>query len=162
MPWTPLPFGKYRGRTLPQIVLTDPDYFFWAFDQGVFQTQQLKSEAAAINNRACHIAIPNGADFEVEYSIHPGVGKLAAILLVPKGTTVSEGPVRTKKHLDLSVPRQIAPYDKMCGKIMLDALKRYVFSDPKIRLTSDRCEAFFDDDRNFVLEKRGGSGGTAK
>jgi len=39
----------------------------------------------------------------------------------------------------------------MGGKIMLKALKRHVFGDPKVKFTRERCEAFFDDDRNFVL-----------
>ena len=86
---------------------------------------------------------------EVEYSIHPSVGKLAAVLVVPKGE-VGEGPRCRTKHFDLSMPRQIAPYDKMGGKIMIDALKRYVLGNPKIKLTAARCEAFFDDDSNFV------------
>jgi hypothetical protein len=28
--WLQLRFGKHEGKTLPQIVLSDPDYFFWA------------------------------------------------------------------------------------------------------------------------------------
>jgi hypothetical protein len=29
MSWTTVNFGKYTGKTLPQIVLADPNYFFW-------------------------------------------------------------------------------------------------------------------------------------
>lgn len=139
---------------MPQIVLTDPDWFFWAFEKDLFKAPSLAAEAAAINYRAQHIGIPNDGQFEVEYSIHPSVEKLAAVIVVPKGQAVSEGPTYRTEHFDLSMPRRIAPYDKKGGKIMRNALKRYVFGDPQIKLTADRCEAFFGDDRNFVLGKR--------
>jgi hypothetical protein len=29
MIWTTIPFGKHQGKTLPQIVIDDPDWFFW-------------------------------------------------------------------------------------------------------------------------------------
>ncbi|SRR6266446_10957927 len=32
-----LSFGRYNGRSLPEIVLTDPDWFFLAISKGVFQ-----------------------------------------------------------------------------------------------------------------------------
>jgi hypothetical protein len=47
------------------------------------------------------------------------------------------------------MPRRLAKYDKTGGKIMLKALKNYVFGKANIRLTRGLCEAFFDDDSNF-------------
>jgi hypothetical protein len=29
MHWSPMPFGKYEGRTLPEIIIRDADWFFW-------------------------------------------------------------------------------------------------------------------------------------
>jgi uncharacterized protein (DUF3820 family) len=29
MGWTAVPFGKYKGKTLPEIVFRDIDWFFW-------------------------------------------------------------------------------------------------------------------------------------
>ncbi|MGN7714954.1 hypothetical protein [Agrobacterium radiobacter] len=34
--WSEMPIGKYMGKTLPQLLLTDPDYFFWAMEQDDF------------------------------------------------------------------------------------------------------------------------------
>ena len=48
MAWTPLNFGQYSGKTLPHILLTDPDYFFWAHGEDVFKGQ-LASEAEVQN-----------------------------------------------------------------------------------------------------------------
>jgi len=44
MAWSILPFGKHKGKTLPQIVFTDPDWFFWAMEENVFKGP-LKREA---------------------------------------------------------------------------------------------------------------------
>ena len=29
MHWSPVPFGKYEGRTFPEIIVRDADWFFW-------------------------------------------------------------------------------------------------------------------------------------
>jgi hypothetical protein len=34
--WIPLWFGKHKGKTLPQVVFADPDYFFWAIEKRKF------------------------------------------------------------------------------------------------------------------------------
>ena len=47
---------------------------------------------------------------------------------------------RAARHFDLSVPRKIAPYDKMGGKIVVRALKHYVFGSENARLTRERRE----------------------
>ena len=30
MSWSTVPFGKYKGKTLPEIIVCDLDWFFWA------------------------------------------------------------------------------------------------------------------------------------
>ena len=29
MRWSAVPFGKYKGKTFPEIIVRDPDWFFW-------------------------------------------------------------------------------------------------------------------------------------
>ena len=29
MHWSAVPFGKYKGKTFPEIIVQDPDWFFW-------------------------------------------------------------------------------------------------------------------------------------
>jgi hypothetical protein len=29
MSWSVVPFGRYRGKTLPEIIVRDLDWFFW-------------------------------------------------------------------------------------------------------------------------------------
>lgn len=153
MAWTVVGFGKHRGKTLPQIVLTDPDWFFWAVESDVFKSPALKKEAEEISRKATRIRIPRGAGSKVEYVIHPSVGKLADVTVIPANHPRHEGasPTRRSDHFDMSMPRKIAPYDKTGGKIMLRAIKHYVFGGSGARLTQARCEEFFDDDGNFAL-----------
>ena len=53
-------------------------------------------------------------------------------------------------RLNLSVPRQLKQYDKYGGRLMLRCFKYHFFDNEDIRLTRQRCEAFFADSNNFV------------
>ncbi len=153
MGWTPLNFGKYKGKTLPQIVLADPDWFFWAWEERVFVDKGLMSEAQKIYRRATNIRIPQSGREKliVEYIIHPSVEKFVTAEIIPESRPEHERVILSlrKEVFDLSVPRQIAPYDKIGGKLLVELIKRYVFGDSKKRMTKKICEEFFDDDANF-------------
>jgi hypothetical protein len=148
--WTVVSFGKHKGKTLPQIVLVDPDWFFWAVEEQVFnRSAQLTSEAKEISRKARRIKVV--AKTRVEYAIHPHARKLADVSVVPASTPRHEGSSVTHvaDFLDLSTARQVAPYDKLGGHIIVRALKFHVFGDENARLTRKRCEGFFDNDSNF-------------
>jgi hypothetical protein len=51
MRWVSLNFGKHAGKILPQIILSDADWFFWALNKGVFKGR-LANEAAKLVQRA--------------------------------------------------------------------------------------------------------------
>jgi hypothetical protein len=55
MIWTTVPFGKHQGKTLPQIVIDDPDWFFWILPR---LYGQLKIEADDLARKASKIKIP--------------------------------------------------------------------------------------------------------
>jgi len=60
MTWSPLNFGKYEGKTLPQVLFNDPDWFFWAVDEGAFSSRpHLQREANDLVYKASHIRIPD-------------------------------------------------------------------------------------------------------
>ena len=151
MSWLEIGFGKHTGKTLPQIVLGDPDWFFWAHGENAFKGGTLKTQAQEIYNKATRIKIPQGDNSLVEYVIHPSVGKLADVKVVPADRPKHEGSSSTyrSKYFDLSFPRRIAPYDKMGGRIVVDAVKRYILGNPNARLTRKRCEDFFSNNKNF-------------
>ncbi len=64
--WTVVPFGKYKGKTLPEIIVRDPDWFFWAVPK---LYGKLADEAEELARRARTIKIPNPhrKRLEVEY-----------------------------------------------------------------------------------------------
>lgn len=160
MAWTTLTFGRHKGKSLPQIVFSDPDWFFWAHEEGTFRGKgRLETEAEEIHKRACAIRIPETVevgdddDLVVEYLIHQPTGKFAKFEIVPKSRPLHVGssPASRLPVIDLSAPRRIGQYDKLGYRIMIGELKYYVFGDPSYHMTRRRCERFFEDDDNFEL-----------
>lgn len=153
MPWTTLPFGKYMGKTLPQVLFTDPDWFFWAMEEKAFKSAGLKREAALLDRRARRIRIPQetGEDLVVEYFIHPQAMEFSGMQLVPRTRPLHQGssPTRRGDVIDMSMPRRIAPYDKLGGKLLVSDLKHLLFGSKRHVMTRQRAEAFFDEARNF-------------
>jgi hypothetical protein len=86
MAWSTLAFGKHKGKTLPQIVFTDPDWFFWAIEENVFKGP-LRREAERIDARARAIRIPMSfAQRVTDYSIrHQPVARLTSVQLSTQG-----------------------------------------------------------------------------
>ena len=56
--WSTLEIGKHAGRSLPQILFPDPDYFFWAVEKKIFQGRLASRGRAEIGWKAHHIKIP--------------------------------------------------------------------------------------------------------
>ena len=153
MNWSPLRFGRHRGKTLPQVLFSDPDWFFWAYETDAFQGLQLR-EADAIYIRATHIKIPQPEEetLVAEYSVHPSVQKFVGMDLVPENRPHHEGSTKTfrSRIIDMEVPRRIAEYDKFGCKLMVNAIKYYVIGNENARMTKARCEDFFNDASNFT------------
>jgi hypothetical protein len=151
--WTSLDFGKHETKTLPQIVIADSDYFFWACEKAIFKTDPLRTEAALICQRATHIKILDAAvgTVKVLYGINSGVGKLERVWIVPVDSPEEdEGLSYRLDYFDLSVPRRLAAYDKAGSKLLMEAVKEVVFRGAK--LTKPRIESFFNDPRNFACD----------
>jgi hypothetical protein len=151
--WTVVKVGKYAGKTLPQIVFQDPDWFFWAMEKNVFGGS-IPEEAREIDLRARRIRIPQKGSMVAEYVIHRPTGKFGGLKIVDPSSRMHEGSSGTfrKPYIDLSVPRTIKVYDKTGYKILLRQVKSIVFGSAKTRMTQAQCEAFFYDDHNFVLD----------
>lgn len=154
MNWTVLTFGGHKGKTLPQIVFADPDWFFWAWEKNAYDSHGLKAEATRINKRARKIRIPMDGNVarDAEYIIHPSTKNVTGVDFVPNSQPYTQGAGGTirKSVIDLSVARSVQSYDKKGGKLVLRAVKPVLFPGKK-RLMRALVEAFFDDDSNFVL-----------
>ena len=67
--WKTVNFGRYAGKTLPEIILLDADWFFWALSKDAFKGR-LAYEAEKLVKRARAIKIPKRRPnrWQVEYS----------------------------------------------------------------------------------------------
>ena len=141
-------FGKFTGKTLPQVVFADLDYFFWLHDENILHGR-LRLEAEEIHRKATAIRLPQPG-LVAEYTYHPALG-FFGVDLVPENRAAHEGSARTTRlpFFNLSVPRMAAPYDKAGGRLLVRSVKFHLFGDPNFKMTRQRCEEFFDDDDNF-------------
>ncbi len=152
MVWTPLKTGKYKGRTFPEIVFIDPDWFFWAYEQCEF-AGDLAREATDVYLKAKSIRIPEGK--VVEYVKHRPSGKFAYARIVDIDSPYNRDKAIRRPCLDLSVPRALASYDKSGGKVLVRQIKQICFGSSKYRLTRERAETFFGNNDNFLLTHGG-------
>ena len=146
--WSRLHFGKHKGKSLPQILFHDPDWFFWSHEQDNFDGA-LQVEAKELVVKAKNIKIPkvDGEDTVAVYHTHRG--KFATFELIPESRPTTSETAFRKSVIDLSVPRRISSYDKLGCKLFLKQLKHYLFRNSSHHMTRKRCEEFFDDDSNF-------------
>ncbi len=150
---TVLAFGKHKGRTLPEVLLHDPGWFFWAAENGVFLTRpRLAIEAATLEFKARNIKIPkpDPENWCVEY--FPDLqGNFVDFRIVEKeGAWSSSGVLFRDDCFDLSIPQQLKRCGKLGRRMMLKRFKSLFFGAENARLTKKRCEEFFDDPKNFV------------
>lgn len=155
MAWTKIFYVKkeLRGKTLPEIVIKDPDYFFFCYEKNFFEGE-FKSEAITIYKRAQAIRIPNseGNDLIIEYSFHPRTGKFLDFEIIPRSQPRHIGDTYTfrKDVIDLYLPRKKAEYDKLGNKNMIKGLKFILGRHYNIeRFTKEFWENFFDNEKNF-------------
>ena len=147
MYWSVLSFGKYAGKTLPEIILTDPDWFCYMLPK---LYDWPREEADELNLRARAIRIPRkkASGFEVECRYDPE-GRFEGVCIVKVGTPLQSRYATRLPYLDLLAPIGVKKYDKRSGRVMVRDFRVNYFGENK-RITKKRCERFFSDDTNFV------------
>ena len=146
MSWSIVPFGKYKGKTLPEIIVRDLDWFFWAVPN---LYGRLAHEAQDLARKARAIKIPKkqGKKSAVEYRYEFG-NRFSGFAFVEPDSFLNSRWATRLSYLDLSWPLR-RKYDKRAGRIMIRGFRIHYFGEHK-RLTKDRCEEFFSNDRNFI------------
>jgi hypothetical protein len=149
--WSKLYFGKHAGRSLPQILFSDPGYFFWSVEKNIFKGC-LAMEADKLTRMVRHIRIPkqDPENWCVEYFFTPE-NKFSRFQIIPtnRGSHMGSSITGRTIHIDMSVIRQACRYDKGGYKRFLKTIKYYLFRNSSKRMTATRCEEVFDDDGNF-------------
>ena len=146
MQWSVLSFSKYEGKTLPEIIVRDIDWFFWMLPKlyGRFgeEAQELARKARAIKNPGSF-----GKNMEVEYRFEMGDRFRGFGIVEAGGAHYSRWSTRMP-YLDLYWPFR-RNYDKRTGGIIIRDFRLHYFGKNK-RLTKVRCETFFSNRRNFI------------
>jgi hypothetical protein len=153
--WTRLNFGKHASRILPQVVLLDPNWFFWAVSNGVFNGRlEFEAAADALALRARNIRIPKRQpkDWEVEYRWDRD-GRFLGFGFV-KAKSVFYHPLFNRlPHLNLAYIRRESVHDiRNCRQLIRDFRYHYFGG---LNLTKARCEQFFENELNFTKMGRG-------
>jgi hypothetical protein len=151
MHWTTLTFGRHAGRSLPEIILSDVDWFFWALNNDVFQGK-LANEAEKLAQRATAIKIPrpDPRRWQVEYC-YDDTGGFCGFSFVKADISSYCGSrsVRWLPYLDLSYARGGKAYDKRGCRNLLRDFRCHYFGK-HTRLTKRRCKEFFSNKDNFL------------
>jgi hypothetical protein len=152
MTWGVMPFGRHKGKTLPEIIVRDLDWFFWMLPK---LYGKLGTEARDLARKACAIKIPKGhrRKLEVEYRYEFDNGselgrRFCGFAFVKAETWFSRWTIRLP-HLDLALPLRRKEYDKRAGRILIRDFRIHYFGKHK-RLTKQRCEEFFSNNDNFI------------
>jgi hypothetical protein len=147
MSWSTVPFGKYQGKTFPEIIVNDLDWFFWVVPKLYGRIAQ---EAQDLAQKARAIKVPNQGrkHLEVEYRYEMGNRFCGFGLVEADNARYSRWATRLP-YLDLSWPLRRKKYDKRAGRVMIRDFRIHYFGEHK-RLTKERCEEFFSNDRNFI------------
>ena len=147
MSWSAVPFGKYEGKTLPEIIVRDADWFFWMVPK-LYGKLADEAEELARKVRAIKIPLPRRKNLEVEYRYEDGNRFCGFAFVDGINARYSRWSTRLP-HLDLTWPLRRKKYDKRAGRILIRDFRFHYFGEHK-RLTKDRCEEFFSNDRNFI------------
>jgi hypothetical protein len=146
--WTTLNFGKHAGRTLPLVVLSDPNWFFWAVSKGVFNGR-LGFEADALERRATNIRIPkrHPKKWEIEYRWDRD-GRFLGFDFVEAKSSFHHPLSSRLPHLDLAYVRRGNIHDIRDCRRLINDFRRLYFEGRY--LTKERCERFFGSQKRFI------------
>jgi hypothetical protein len=146
MTWSTVTFGKHRGNTLPQILLLNPDWFFYMLPKFY---GPLASEARALAERAIGIKIPKKKprNWRVEYHFDDE-DRFCGFDIVKASSPQHLKYSERQPYLDLSLVRGRKAYDKGGSRRLIRDFRHHYFSG--LNFTKDRCEAFFDDATHFI------------
>jgi hypothetical protein len=156
MNWNRIHFGNYRGKSLPQLIFEDADYFFFLYENYFFHGD-LAKEADELYRKARSIKIPpkNGQNMCVKYFSYydrkSKKDKFLMMKLIPDGPDL--GPFKVASWIDFYVPRSYSDFDKTGYKNFVVMLKGILFGNRSLRMNMRDCEDFFNDKNNFDMRR---------
>lgn len=154
MEWLIVNFGIYEDedKTLPEIILENPDYFLFCFEKDIFKYyDDLKFQAEELYSKIRAIKIPenHSPDLVCEYLNNSKTGIINTIQLNYKDARRDDNCVYRESYIDLAFPREFNPDAKRVTNKLLPQLFFILFGDRDVLLSKTMCENFFSDDYNF-------------
>jgi hypothetical protein len=151
--WRRLNFTERKEKTLPQLILSRPDYFYWGLGKGVFDDVFLKEQADVLEFRARHIKIPRQQRSEklVDYCFDEN-DRFLKLEIVNARTPWNPCATFRLPHIDFSVLRRCNSHDMESGTCFIRSFKAAFFGNPSRRLDQANCEIFFNDQANFSFK----------
>ncbi len=154
--WSKLWFGKYSGKTLPQILLFDPIWFYWLLFNGGFKNKgdKLIKEVIDLDRKSINIRIKKrkGIKMVIEYE-NFGSGKFGDAFFRPEDEE-SNGKRNYVDHvIDLSAGFFFSSEWNHGRRIATTQLE-YMFGENTLMLTRKECNDFFNDMKNFDMWRR--------
>jgi hypothetical protein len=145
MTWTPLPFGKNKGKTLPQVICSDPSWFLWAIRDNILKYRHAH-EGAILYRRIQAIMIPKQRPqkWAVEHRFDRD-GRYEGFYIVRKNEHPHSKYNSRSPCLDLTL---VDARRKREWRRLTRDLRRYYFGGKK--MTKIRCGQFFRDESHFV------------
>ncbi|MGG4219448.1 hypothetical protein ABEW32_14600 [Paenibacillus jamilae] len=149
--WSVLGFGRHKGKTLPQVLFIDPDWFFWAYEKDVLKGKIPESEIQDVYEKSRNIKIPQ-KNYHAEF-VYDGIrGVFADLNLVPEDRPKHVGSSITQRldRIDMALIRYAKKYDKRGYELLIPSLKNILFGKSSARISKERAEKFFDNSDNFI------------
>ena len=145
--WTKTGIGKHRTRTLPHVLMNDPEWFYWAYHEGVFKGHVF-AEARLIYQYAKTIQVGRGKNQCYEYRMGENIG----VYVVDKKSTAEHANMEVKRSntLDLEFPRQQKGYKPEQYEYFMDCVQKIFFNKiSKPYVKREACEKFFATPKHF-------------
>ena len=135
---------------MPQIVLTDPNWFYWAYGSSIFR-EPLDEEAAEVASSASFIKIPkkDWNNWRIHYQLSANNRFLDFSIIDAQTASQLSPNAITCTHLDLSFPARLRNYGhRLRYDLMLKSFRQHYFggSEP----SRCDCESFFHNFENFM------------
>jgi len=141
--------GKYRMRTMPDVIVENPTYLYWALENEVFVGNALQ-QAELVASRAGHILPPRSAG-KGFYFQFDRKGLMRGISVGQKPRSNRGVTVVRRKHLNLGVVRQLEEKGDSTGVRLVRSFVIETYFNGSRNLNPRRAELFFETDENFSL-----------
>jgi hypothetical protein len=171
MEWKKVNFGtkeKVKGKTLPQIIFIDPDWFYTQYEYPDSYLRKVFGVQAEMIYQKSRNIKPKNNHYIKYFLFCDGTSDGFTPISKEDAETKFKECIETDiycqdiefldvqqfkilKRLDIRYPKDLKNYDKKSYKIFIDEVKEYLNLGK--RISEEKAIEFFENDDNFVVEK---------